>query len=103
MVRRGGRGLWHRNVFRGSGERVSEGSEDECVNGWQYALKLLRAKKLSDPQWGLQRQWSEHHIEERPTERCVRWDYNAEKDSWEESVTLVKMETADHYTVWVNV
>ena len=33
-----------------------------------------------------------YEVHKRPTELCVRWDYNAETDGWESSETLIKME-----------
>ena len=36
--------------------------------------------------------WAEHQIHKRPTELVKRWDYDASRDVWEVSETLVKME-----------
>lgn len=74
-------------------ERISEGTEgsfhdededdiddnddDPCANRWQHALRLLQRRKLKHPNWRPSSQWKEHKLQERPTERCVRWDYGA--------------------------
>ncbi|KAL1507972.1 hypothetical protein AB1Y20_007576 [Prymnesium parvum] len=54
---------------------------------WQRMLKpaLRKGKSESNP-------WAIYEIHKQPTELCVRWDYNAEKDMWERSETLIKME-----------
>ena len=57
------------------------------LNRWQRALKpaLQKSKSGVHP-------WHEFEIHKRPTELVTRWDYDAAKDSWETSETLVKME-----------
>ena len=57
------------------------------LNRWQRALKpaLQKSKSGVHP-------WHEFEIHKRPTELVTRWDYDAAKDSWESSETLVKME-----------
>ena len=52
---------------------------------WQKALRKALAHSVGDP-------WAQFELHKRPTELCVRWDYDAEANSWQRSETLVKME-----------
>ena len=52
---------------------------------WQKALRKALAHSVGDP-------WAQFELHKRPTELCVRWDYDAESNSWQRSETLVKME-----------
>lgn len=54
---------------------------------WQHALKPALAQFKSH-----ENAWSTHGIHKRPTELCKRWDYDAGRDSWSCSETLMKME-----------
>ena len=52
---------------------------------WQKALRKALAHSVGDP-------WAQFELHKRPTELCVRWDYDADANSWQRSETLVKME-----------
>lgn len=52
-------------------------------NRWQQAYE--KAKSTTKP-------WNAFEIHKRPTELCRRFDYDSASDSWQESISLVKME-----------
>lgn len=57
------------------------------LNRWQRALQpaLEKVRSREHP-------WHEYEIHKRPTELCVRYDYDATSGQWETSETLIKME-----------
>lgn len=54
---------------------------------WQRALKPALQRFHSHDN-----AWARFEIHKRPTELCRRWDYDAGRDAWECSETLIKME-----------
>lgn len=67
---------------------IKEGSAPARARAlWQRALKpALQRVKAHD------NAWAAFEIHKRPTELCRRWDYDAARDVWECSETLIKME-----------
>ena len=61
----------------------SDIDEESSRSRWQRALKQV-GKKVDV--------WAKYEISKRPTELCVRWDYDAVSDQWVSTETLCKME-----------
>ena len=59
--------------------------EASSPSRWQRALSRVKVREDS---------WAKFEISKRPTELCVRGDYDAVSDTWESTETLCKMEDA---------
>ncbi|XP_016890210.1 eukaryotic elongation factor 2 kinase isoform X1 [Cynoglossus semilaevis] len=76
-------------VYRNETETVDEPRSYKVISesardAWRHAIE--KAKAMPDP-------WAEFHLEEIPTEPCVRYRYNAVKGEWAQDQVHIKMAT----------
>ena len=76
---------------------ISEVSESnaQAKNRWQRALGPALKRGAND-------RWGQYNIPSRPTELCVRWDFDTIKHSWKSTETMCKMEVGPPDTPHAN-